>query len=386
MGLFSHQRVFVSSLVYKGREKLIKILQKYDAELIEEHQISHETFYVIDQFIGPKFEELQKKTHIIGSQCIFDSIDINEPLPLASNPIFSRTLENISICCTGSQKSNVSTLVRYMNGIYHKELCNSQITDFLIATEVLSQKYQYAVQKNIPILHPSWIDACWESRSVVDTVNYILPPFSGCIISVTGLGTGMRNMIQQLVTIYGAQFSPNLNKRCTHLIANAPTGVKYKYAESWRIPVVTMEWIFTSLKINACAPTKNFLVSNPILPSLNDETIFPEEAEPNLEIEETSLKDLKQDLDHSLHLIDNIVEKSLTVENVCDFLVIADTSRSSFLRETCINIILEHYEAVQNTDGFNQLSEHIRKELDLAFSSDSKKRKYSELFESRNEP
>lgn len=109
-------------------------------------------------------------------------------------------------------------LVQSMGGSYQSELQTD--TNYLIATDTQSGKYQSAVKKRILVLHPSWLHACWKARCFIDTPNFVLKPFSGCTISVTGLGTGMRNMIQHLVNIYGGKFSPNLNRQCTHLIAH----------------------------------------------------------------------------------------------------------------------------------------------------------------------
>jgi hypothetical protein len=348
-------------------------------------------YFVLDNFDGPLFEQLKrKKKYLIGVQCIYDSIERNKPLPKSENPVFSRALEGIKITCSKNiQKQKITLLVQYMNGIYQPELEDD--TNYLIATETSSNKYQRAVKKGVLVIHPSWLLSCWQERSFVDTPNYVLKPFAGCIISVTGLGTGMRNMIQQLVHIFGGSFSPNLNKRCTHLIANSPAGVKYRYARSWGIPIITVEWLFDSLKMNVCANPDNYRLGP--LPSLSlysgvNEHKRSLEASNSPPVSsrfsllssarrvrsgqpetDNSPQSVFGDLEKLIELINNITERAVTVENCCELLVKASSSKHENLRNACVAMILDQYEAVQSTPGYAKLDDHLKKEIEDELNS-----------------
>jgi DNA replication regulator DPB11 len=48
--------------------------------------------------------------------------------------------------------------------------------------------------------------------------------------------------LQERIITYGGDYRENLTKDVTHLIANAPEGKKYRYAEQWHIRVVSLCW------------------------------------------------------------------------------------------------------------------------------------------------
>jgi DNA replication regulator DPB11 len=52
-----------------------------------------------------------------------------------------------------------------------------------------------------------------------------------------------RDQLKDDVITYGGDYRPDLTKRVTHLIALAPEGRKYQYAELWRVRVVSFRWL-----------------------------------------------------------------------------------------------------------------------------------------------
>eukprot|EP01103_Thecamoeba_quadrilineata_P011037 TRINITY_DN2550_c0_g1_i1.p1 TRINITY_DN2550_c0_g1~~TRINITY_DN2550_c0_g1_i1.p1 ORF type:complete len:537 (+),score=89.86 TRINITY_DN2550_c0_g1_i1:83-1693(+) len=261
--LFQDLKVCVHLTEDEEKKKITQTLKDNGAVIIE-----NPTTYPFDciHLIHPqnveKLEELKTKgARIVGPQCIYDSIKNNKQLPLKSHPVFSRTLEGLHICCTGMAldlRNATETLVRYMNGNYSSDFTNR--TDFLIATEVGTAKYQVAVLRGVPVLKPSWILQCWQMFSLQPIKSSVLPPFAGCIISVTGLATSTRNTICKLVTTYGGTFSADLTRNCTHLIAQSQTGLKFKFATSWGIHVVTLDWLLDSVNLGACADLRKYLM------------------------------------------------------------------------------------------------------------------------------
>ncbi|KAJ2770922.1 hypothetical protein IWQ57_002438, partial [Coemansia nantahalensis] len=106
-------------------------------------------------------------------------------------------------------------------------------------------------------------------------------PFSGCIVCTTGFDYDVREEMSRLVTTAtprdscttasvfgqhaggcppgdfgdlpvlvggGGTYSGMLTPTCTHLVAQSPTGQKYKFAKQWGVRVVTFGWFLDSLR------------------------------------------------------------------------------------------------------------------------------------------
>ncbi len=58
----------------------------------------------------------------------------------------------------------------------------------------------------------------------------------------------MRNHIRTQVQFHGGQFSRDLTKAMTHLIARSAEGEKYKFATQWNVKVVTLKWFTDSIE------------------------------------------------------------------------------------------------------------------------------------------
>jgi DNA replication regulator DPB11 len=51
-----------------------------------------------------------------------------------------------------------------------------------------------------------------------------------------------RGQLQERIIAHGGDYRGDLTKNVTHLIANAPEGKKYQYAEQWHVRVVSLCW------------------------------------------------------------------------------------------------------------------------------------------------
>jgi DNA replication regulator DPB11 len=51
-----------------------------------------------------------------------------------------------------------------------------------------------------------------------------------------------RGQLQERIIAHGGDYRGDLTKNVTHLIANAPEGKKYQYAEQWQVRVVSLSW------------------------------------------------------------------------------------------------------------------------------------------------
>lgn len=106
----------------------------------------------------------------------------------------------------------------------------------LIAGQVGSDKYHVARKLHLPVLLPSWVESCWEeglsststtTRSATDPAvlsQHCCPPFTGCVVTVTGLDEGVRARVKESCQANGGKYSGELTKGvCTHLLVGSKT-------------------------------------------------------------------------------------------------------------------------------------------------------------------
>eukprot|EP00029_Vermamoeba_vermiformis_P001345 TRINITY_DN1151_c0_g1_i1.p1 TRINITY_DN1151_c0_g1~~TRINITY_DN1151_c0_g1_i1.p1 ORF type:complete len:525 (+),score=77.46 TRINITY_DN1151_c0_g1_i1:27-1601(+) len=225
----------------------------------------HAIFVVVDRFEGDSFHQLCEKNGawIIGVRCIYESVRDRKQLPEGKEhyPLYSRLLEGCKFGCSSmnsNKKENTIKVIKYMHGEVTEEI-NTETTA-LIATRVGSIKYRLALTSKIPILDPAWVFKCWSTQTLMPMDDYKLAPFTGCVISVTGLSLVTRQEVQRLISLNGGEYSPNLTKRCTHLIAKNASGLKFLYAMEWGIYCVSLEWFLESINYQGCVDeTRYFL-------------------------------------------------------------------------------------------------------------------------------
>lgn len=137
-------------------------------------------------------------------------------------------------------------------GAEHKFDLTSDVTHLLIGA-IDTPKYRYVAKErpDVKVLKPDWVDAVREQWLLGEDVDvaaleeeWRAPPFFGLKICLTGFEElTERNAIAELVQAHGAQYSGDLTRDITHLIAAVPKGKKYEYARSWDIKVVGLEWV-----------------------------------------------------------------------------------------------------------------------------------------------
>jgi hypothetical protein len=258
--LFSDLKFYVPPDLDDGA-KLRNILSVNGGSITDALVDDENVLYILDSFgrDNALFSKLcDKGRAIISSKCIYDSIKDNKPLPEIKYPLYARFMEGITVCKCSEVEDEVGMFVRYMGGTLTDT--TDETTHYLIAKKVGSIQYLLAQQHHVPIILPDWINSCWAKQCLLPHKEYILPPFAGCVISVTGLTASTRNEIQRLAKAYGGEYTPNLTKRCTHLLSKVPQGIKYRYALEWGIHCVSIHWFFDSINLQVCADeTRYFL-------------------------------------------------------------------------------------------------------------------------------
>ncbi|KAL2011392.1 hypothetical protein VTN00DRAFT_4110 [Thermoascus crustaceus] len=174
---------------------------------------------------------------------------LNKELPLAG----------VVLCFTSilpEQRSELAAVASQM-GATHKFDLTSDVTHLLVG-ETNTPKYKYVARErsDVVVLMPEWIEAVrqsWMQGGDTDLQalekQYKLPTFAGLSICITGFeDLSFRNYIQETAIANGAEFSKDLTKNVTHLIARDANGQKYKFATQWNLKVVSVKWFNDSLE------------------------------------------------------------------------------------------------------------------------------------------
>lgn len=170
-----------------------------------------------------------------------------------------RPLAGAVICCTSIAPEVRSRLAEWIQqmGAEHRLDLTSDVTHLLVAsTDTPKYKYVARERDDVTVLRPEWVDAVrkyWMNAQAINlnalTAEYRLPTFAGLKICVTGFDDlNFRAGLQQNVIENGGQYTGDLTKDVTHLIAAKPEGKKYEYATQWQRKVVSLQWYADTLK------------------------------------------------------------------------------------------------------------------------------------------
>ncbi|KAJ2310797.1 protein kinase activating protein dpb11 [Coemansia sp. RSA 2705] len=196
-----------------------------------------------------------------------------------------------------SEKEAVHRRIEQLGGSVSSQLTNL-VTYVVMKDGLLSHKYRVSATVGIPVLTVEFLDACEKEarRCSASNIEYTTDevtaavrriaeamwyqPFTGCRICTTGFEHGIRDEIKRLTMVAtradgysgadviarfmsenqlgrfgplprvvggGGTYHGVLTPTCTHLIALAPEGQKYKFAKQWGVQVVTFEWFLRSV-------------------------------------------------------------------------------------------------------------------------------------------
>ncbi|CAM6101176.1 unnamed protein product [Calypogeia fissa] len=178
-------------------------------------------FHVLPSSESEKFAELAAQgCKIVGPECILRCAKERRGFP-PSPYTCCLTFDGIRILSAGFEgpdKTRVHQLVIAMGGEFCIKV--SMDVDFVIAKDVLSEKYKWATfTLRKPILNMQWLLHCSREHRRVPLEPYRLPIFAGIIMCTTGILLGQRNKMAELVKENGGTLRADLTVECTHLIA-----------------------------------------------------------------------------------------------------------------------------------------------------------------------
>lgn len=131
-------------------------------------------------------------------------------------------------------------------------------TTHLIVGSTDSAKYSYVARErdDIKVLRPEWVEAVrelWMNDQPLDldalAQEYRVPTLVGLKICITGFDDlSFRAQLQRNVVENGGDYTGDLTKDVTHLIAAKPEGKKYEYGMQWQKKVVSLKWYKDTLE------------------------------------------------------------------------------------------------------------------------------------------
>ncbi|GLT55836.1 hypothetical protein SLA2020_289240 [Shorea laevis] len=238
-------------------------------------------FHVISSIDHEKFEDLRAKgCNLLGPQCVLTCAKENRALPKQGFTC-CLAMDGLKVLASGfetDEKVKIQKLVTAMGGMLQSKA--SLDVSFVIVKNVLAAKYKWALNNSRkPIVTIQWLYQCWSEHRVVPQDSYRVLPFSGLTISVTRIHADERKEMEKLISQNGGKYSPELTKKCTHLICDisfmlsfAPEGDKYKVARRWgHIVIVTRKWFDQSIARRACLTEESYPVQG-VSASLNKST------------------------------------------------------------------------------------------------------------------
>uniref|UniRef100_A0A3Q7EGC3 BRCT domain-containing protein n=1 Tax=Solanum lycopersicum TaxID=4081 RepID=A0A3Q7EGC3_SOLLC len=190
-------------------------------------------YHVISSPQHEKFGDLQAKgCNLIGPQCVLSCAKEQRPLPQQGFTC-CLAMDGVKILASGfemDEKVEIGKLVIAMGGVLQTKA--SLDVSFVIVKNVLAAKYKWAY--NIlkkPIVTINWLHQCWKEHRLVPQESFKILPFSGLTISVTRIPADERRDMEKIILQNGGKYSPELTRKCSHLIFN-----KFQKVTNSRLP------------------------------------------------------------------------------------------------------------------------------------------------------
>jgi len=225
---------------------------------------------VLDPFSGPAFNHVsQYSCSVLGPSVLLSSLATNSPVPELPYPVYTSAMKGLIITTSGMdlvEKKRLKQMVERMAGI-HSNAFHDGVTH-LVAATTRSQKYEVAVEKEIPCMLPRWVEEVWKvsSNEMVTAVDPRFsidrcPPLLGVTVCVSQLNSADKDLLKRTVESYGGVYTGVLDMEMTTvLVCTSPEGDKYNHAKKWNIPCVSSQWVFDSIERGVCLQTKKYRV------------------------------------------------------------------------------------------------------------------------------
>ncbi|KAK5947513.1 protein kinase activating protein dpb11 [Knufia obscura] len=171
----------------------------------------------------------------------------------ASKVSAEKPLHGAQLCCTSIPPEIRSQLAQWAQemGADHTLDLTSDVSHLLVG-DTDSEKYRYVAREreDVKVLLPEYIQALrelWMNDQPIDLngleAQHKCPTLFGLKICITGFeDLDFRNELAKNIVKNGGEYTGDLTKDVTHLIAFTPEGKKYEYAQMWKLKIVSIKW------------------------------------------------------------------------------------------------------------------------------------------------
>ncbi|CAG9782681.1 unnamed protein product [Diatraea saccharalis] len=229
--------------------------------------------FVLQDFEGELYERLRTtKCLIVGPRCLSCCLTEGVPIPSGPEPVYTVAMRGLVITASGftkPKKDNIRKKVQRMGGLYSTVLTDD--TTHLVSDTVLSDKYIKSVEKGIPVMSESWVDAVWEKSlhlnvngSSPDFCGHKLPVFANLQVTTSGIPKRDKQMVMKLVNENGGTFSGAFQSETTDIVVLTKEGVgseKYKAALEYGKACVLPAWVKDSAMKGVALPLAQYRVA-----------------------------------------------------------------------------------------------------------------------------
>ncbi|CAH0722991.1 unnamed protein product, partial [Brenthis ino] len=229
--------------------------------------------FVLSEFEGELFKKLKTtKCLLVGPRCLSCCLTEGTPIPSRLEPVFTIAMRGLVVTASGlskQQKEHIKQRVQWMGGLYNTVL--TEDTTHLISDTVLSDKYIKSVEKGIPIMKETWVDAVWQaslhlniSGASSDFDEHKLPAFANLQVTTSGILKKEKQNIIKLVNENGGVFSGAFQSETTDVVVLTKDGVgseKYKAALEYGKACVLPSWVVDSASKGVALPLAKYRVA-----------------------------------------------------------------------------------------------------------------------------
>uniref|UniRef100_A0A914WN09 Protein ECT2 n=1 Tax=Plectus sambesii TaxID=2011161 RepID=A0A914WN09_9BILA len=245
---------------------------KFKVELLEsvdgrEYLDQSEVVYLCDDFMSSEFNNLNaREKRILGPTVVFECASACKelPLPRKNRPLYCWSMKGVTVWNTGLTKNetkHILALVHFMGGSVRKDI--TEFATHMIARTVKGEKYRCAVSAGKQVMHPDWVEECWQKRNVPNSSalskifvsKHLLRPFCGLRIALHGFIESETGHMGEQIAPLGGTDVPISDPQVTHLVIDHMNmeGKSMPDKPNSTCHVVTAEWFWVSIQLGVCA-------------------------------------------------------------------------------------------------------------------------------------
>ncbi|KAJ0181462.1 hypothetical protein K1T71_003547 [Dendrolimus kikuchii] len=260
----------------------------HESEFKKFEGLTKEDIFVLSEFQGEMYERLRStKCLLLGPRCLSCCLTEGTSIPRGVEPVYTIAMRGLSVTASGltkEKKENIKKKVFWMGGFYSTVL--SDTTTHLVSDTVISDKYIKSVEKRIPVMAESWVEAVW-SASLTQNINgsspdfksHLLPPFANLQVTTSSITKMEKQLITKLVNGNGGNYSGAFHSETTDVVVMNKEGVgseKYKAAIDYGKAIVVPKWVVDSAEQGIALPFNNYKVIGASTSSPLSETRLPD--------------------------------------------------------------------------------------------------------------